>query len=231
MALPADHEPREGLALVEFVVRRHFGRLDSVPKDDLIGYGSLGLVKAMRDYDPEKGTAFGSYAYHRIRGAIADGLRSEDLLGRRDRRMVNAANQAWSRLAQDLGREPTFAEVADTLGADRGSLDRAYKAESTFSIDHERLNEDEPGEPVTIRTTLLDPGPTPEEQAIREEAADELTRHVAALPSRERVAVSLAADGASGPEIGQVLDITASRVSQLRKKAIGRLRDSFDEER
>lgn len=231
MNLSLDHEARDGLALVEFVVRRHFGRLAAVPKDELIGYGSLGLVKAVRDYNPDKGTAFGSYAYQRIRGAIADGLRAVDPLSRGDRRLVNAANSAWAKLAQDLGREPTFVEVAELLEADGDALDRACKAETPYSTDHVQLHDSDAGEPITLLETLRDPEPTPEEYAMREETADELARHVARLPAPERLAVAMSADGATGAEIGQVLDVTASRVSQLYTKGLKRLHGALEQER
>src|SRR3954454_275201 len=134
-----DHDnDRAGLWLVHAVVNKHFKHLDGVvPSDDLVSHGSVGMVKAARDYKPEKGLSFRTYAWYRIRGAILDGLRENDLLSRRDRRMVAAAERTWSRLAQELGREPTHREVADRLGVDREGLDRAYKFASPFSVEHE----------------------------------------------------------------------------------------------
>lgn len=195
--------------------------------EDAVGYGTCGLVEAVRRYDPTKGTNFHAYAVRRIRGAMIDAFRRMDRLSRTMRQKARDIQRAQSELQAELGREPTELETAEHLGI---SLDEYREAAAnarwvTVSLDR-MLTKDEEGDsfPAAEMPTAeedLDFTQTFEEQELREE----LARAVAQLPERERLVISLYyVERLTMREIAAVLEVSETRVSQLHAQAVKRLR-------
>lgn len=205
--------------LVGHVARSLAAKLSSrADLDDLIGFGAEGLLDAIGRFDPGRGVQFGTFAAHRIRGSIYDGIRSIDwaprVLRRRDRELKE--NAAW--LRQQFGREPTEAEQAELCGVPlelfrrlTAQLDRA----GIGSLDEHARGDETPS---------LVPGPL--EQCLEGEKREEIAAAVARLGDREQLIISLSyGEGRSLAEIGRMLGVTESRVCQVRGRALARMRD------
>jgi RNA polymerase sigma factor for flagellar operon FliA len=227
-----DRQAREELilhyaSLVKYVVGWLAVSLPaSLEEGDLVGYGTIGLIKAVDRYDPTRGVKFETYATARIRGQVIDSLRALDLLPRSARRQAREIEHAVSNLSQTLGRIPENAEVADYLGI---SLDQyhdrlMYANCGVVSLDQPVTSET--GERYTLGDTLEDATmPVPSEQADARDLKAQLTSAIGALPERERLMISLYYnDGLTMKEIGQVLGVSESRVSQMHAKAVLSLR-------
>ena len=221
-----DPEAREALILDHVPLLQHIvGRMAvdlpaRVDRDDLLGYGMVGLVAAADGFDPDRGLQFSTYAYPRIRGAILDELRKADFLprGRRDR--VRELERAARDLEQTQGRPPTPEELAAALGVQLEELDEILS--SAHASLHVSL-EDGPSE--DFGALLRDPkSDDPVDSAEWTEMAGLLTEAIAQLPEPEQTVITLYyAEELLLKEIGSILGVTESRVSQLRSRAIYRL--------
>jgi RNA polymerase sigma factor for flagellar operon FliA len=222
-ALIRDYAP-----LVKYLARRLACRLPAtVCLDDLISAGVLGLMDAIEKYDPTRGTPFKSYAEVRIRGAMLDTLREWDWAPRSVRQKERALTQAYAALERQQGRPADDEDVAAVLGLDLDTF-HAWLADvrgvSVVSLDSP-LELDADGNTVTALTQLVEDAPGP----LQVVEAQDLTRHLAAaidqLPEREKIVLSLYYyEELTMHEIGQVLALTLSRISQLHTKAILHLR-------
>ncbi len=198
----------------------------SLEKEDLIGYGTIGLIEAVDRYDPDRGVKFETFATTRIRGQIIDTLRALDLLPRSARRQAKEIENAISQLSQSLGRIPTGAEVASHLGV---SLDQYHDrlVEANFavvSLDQPVTSEN--GDFYTLYDSLEDTTmPVPSEQIDAREMKAQLVSAIRALSEREQLMISLYySEGLTMKEIGQVLGVSESRVSQMHAQAVFTLR-------
>lgn len=213
--------------LVKYVVGRLALHLPpSVQEEDLIGYGTLGLIEAVDRFDPTRGIKFETFAVTRIRGYILDSLRHLDLLSRSARRQAREVEEAISQLSQLLGRLPQDAEVANHLGL---ALDQYY--DRLLNANSMIISLDQPltvsgDEPYTLYDSIEDPHlPTPATQLDDEEMRVELVAAIRALPEREQVMISLYYnDGLTMKEIGQAMGVSESRVSQMHARAMLTLR-------
>ena len=227
-----DRQAREELilhyaSLVKYVV----GRLaiwlpPSLQREDLIGYGVLGLIEAIERFDPTLGVKFETYAVARIRGQIIDSLRAIDLLPRSVYRHAREIENAIAHLSQTLGRVPLDHEVADHLGISPEQYQNRL-IDSRFSI----VSLDQPlkfedGQQSNLYASVEDfTMLTPSQQLDDGELKTELVYAIRALPQREQLMISLYYnDGLTMKEIGQVLDVSESRVSQIHAKAVLTLR-------
>jgi len=208
------------LGLVRYVVRAMVPRIAQVEAADLESAGTLGLLRALDKFDPSRGLAFSTYAVQRIRGAILDDLRARDPAPRSTRRNARRLAAATSRLEQHLGRPPAPLQVAEALGIDLSTLWRwqaALPPTCPMSLDDAMGSaqfEAAVGTPAP-QGDLLDP-----EQTACLEAA------IARLPERERAVVVLSFyERLTHREIGRRLDVSESRISQIRSQALRRLRD------
>ena len=223
----------ELLPQVRFIARRIHSRLPAhVPFEDLLHAGVLGLLDALRKFDPGRNVQLQSYMKFRIRGAILDELRSLDWSPRELRRKARRLDDTEQQLRASLGREPAAAEVAKALGI---SLDQYHRlAGELRGLDLGSLQEvvtpaDEGAEqdlssrlasPVTDSPLVMCTG---HEQRLR------LEQGIRRLPERERLALTLYYYAElTMKEVGQALAVGESRVSQLHSSALARLRRYMD---
>lgn len=222
----ADSLIRLYMPLVQYHVSRIFAGLPkNVVKDDLISHGLLGLYDALEKFDRKRDLKFDTYASFRIRGAILDGLRKEDWLPRSMREKSKKIDATIEKLEQRLGRYVTSKEVAKELNLTEEEVSHIM-SESFFanmlSID-EKANDSDREE--TYKATIEDKKSlTPEDQMMQESTREELEKVIKSLNEKEQLVISLFYfDELTLTEIGQVLDLSTSRISQIHSKAIFRL--------
>ncbi len=196
--------------------------------DDLVSYGTFGLLDAIEKFEPSRGFKFKTYATTRIRGAILDELRSIDWVPRSTRQKARQLQGVYSELETKLGRAATDDEVAQSMGITvEGLADLLHEVSGTavLSLDdvwHVGADDDE----VSIVETLEgDERLHPEYKLEREEVKRVLIDAIQALPQREREVIALYYyEDLTLKEIGEVLGVTESRISQLHSKSILRLK-------
>jgi RNA polymerase sigma factor for flagellar operon FliA len=198
--------------------------------EDMVSCGVQGLLEAHRAYDPNRGAKFSTYALPRIRGSILDALRAAHPLSRSLQKMSSDIEKTVSALYADLGRTPTRAEVAERLGLPLGELLSAAQASSIRVLSLESLAD------LTVNgaTEKLnemaddDPGIDPHSVTQREILRRELLEAIDDLPDREREIIRLYyIESRSLKSIGRAMEISESRASQLRHRAIRRLRTAL----
>ncbi len=214
--------------LVKYVVGRLAIGLPAIMDfEDVISDGTIGLIEAVERFDPSKGVKFETYAISRIRGAIIDSLRRADRLPRSVRQNARKVEQESQRLRDDLGRDATEEEIAESLGI---TVDRYYDIITeaswvTVSLDH-LLDASAEGEGYPAAEMPKDPDVADITREVeRKEMVAALTDAIQDLPDRERLVVALYyQDELTQREIAKVLGISESRVCQLHARALDRLR-------
>jgi RNA polymerase sigma factor for flagellar operon FliA len=215
----------EHLSLVKYIAMRVAGRLPGhLGVDDLYSAGLLGFLGAIDDYDPDRGVDFGAYATPRIRGAIFDELRRLDVVPRRVRRRIRDAERAIDTLGRRLSRAPTDEEVAAELGIEVEAYRRILTEGVTLlALDAPPARQEEGASPMDVLEDASSPNPFAT-AADRERGAI-LGRMIDRLPPKERQVLALYYyEELTMQEVGKVLGVTESRVSQLHSSAILRLR-------
>ncbi len=216
--------------LVKYVAGRIGSGLPAhVDENDLVSYGLLGLIGAIERYDPDRDVKFETYALARIKGAIIDELRSMDWVPRSVRARARQIERAIAQLEGRLHRAPTDAEIAAQLGISEEELADILTDISRSSIaalDELWTGAGGSGDPVALIDTIEDTGgPEPQAALDETETREALAEAIAALPEREKIVITLYYyEELTLREIGEVLGVTESRVSQLHTKAILRLR-------
>jgi RNA polymerase sigma factor FliA len=234
-AQPDDRALRDRLILTYApLVKYVAGRLGSglpahVEEEDLVSYGLLGLIGAIERYDPDRDVKFETYAVTRIRGAIIDELRSLDWVPRSVRARAREIERAIAYLEAKLHRAPTDEEIAGRVGVSVDELEASLTDISRSSI--AALDElwtigGSGGEQVALIDTIEDTeAPAPESSFAETELKEALGEAITRLPEREKLVVTLYYyEELTLREIGEVLGVTESRVSQLHTKAILRLK-------
>ena len=236
-----DESARERLVvayspMVKFVAGRLGAGLPSHVDDaDLISYGLMGLIGAIERFEPERGIKFETFAMTRIRGAIIDELRSLDWVPRSVRSRAREIEAAQVKLEHELQRAPSEAELAAKLGIDEEEL-RSSLLEiansSVYALDELWTVSDSSGDKVSLLDTISDPrADDPQESLDSSEIKDRLTEAIASLPEREQLVVALYYyENLTLREIGEVLGVTESRVSQLHTKAVMRLKTHLQQD-
>jgi RNA polymerase sigma factor FliA len=219
--------------LVKFVAGRTGARLPShVDQADLISYGMLGLIEAMERFDPDRQIRFETFAMQRIRGAIIDELRSLDWVPRLVRSRAREIEEANSRLEHELGRAPSDSELAERVGISEDDLQESLleiSKSSILALEELWMTPDSSGGKVSLLDTIEDESaPNPQAALDTTEVKDRLTDAIQDLPERETLVVALYYfENLTLREIGDVLGVTESRVSQLHSKAVLRLRSKL----
>lgn len=214
------------LPLVERIARRLKGRVGPAPLEDLVSFGTLGLLEAARRYDPKWETPFEAFARPRIRGAIIDGLRLERRGSRRQWERVKKLQQACDALIAE-GKKASDEEVCAYLGIGKDAL-AAWLEEAEhlqwISLDQVVRNGD--GDEYAVADLLEDLRTEgPERRVARQELRRILAEAIGRLPEKEQLVLALHYDeGLSLREVASILGVTPARVSQLHSKAILRLR-------
>ncbi|MGY4878856.1 RNA polymerase sigma factor FliA [Vreelandella aquamarina] len=192
----------------------------SIELDDLIQAGTVGLLEALSRFDASQGATFATFASQRIRGAMMDELRTRDWLPRSVRRSARAIDEAVRQLEQQLGRAPDESEIASELDMSLDEYQQVLQdTNSGQLLPYESLVE-ESGEPE---------GPShqgrPFEQLLDSQQRERLVAGISDLPEREKLLMALYyQEELNLKEIGAVLGVTESRVSQLHSQAVSRLR-------
>lgn len=216
------------LPLVKKVVHRLSGRL---PKDvdvrEMLNSGIIGLVDALEKYDPRHETNFSTYAQFRIRGAILDSFRSQDWLPRSLRFKSHKIEQAYHRIEQKLGRPATDEEVAEELGVGVDELQKLLgEVGSIVMLSFEELGFGHGEERFQADEWLASKGQDPLNRLMNTEKVSLIARALDRLPEKERLVISLYFyEELNLKEIGEILGVTESRASQIRSRALIRLKN------
>lgn len=193
----------------------------SVELDDLIQAGTVGLLEAVGRFDASQGASFATFASQRIRGAMLDELRSRDWLPRSVRRNARMVDEAVRRLEQQLGRAAEENEIATELGMELEEYRQLLSDTNSGNLLPFEMLLEEGAEPG-VEDTSQD---TPLQQFLDGEKRDQLVAAIEALPEREKLLMALYyQEELNLKEIGAVLGVTESRVSQLHSQAVSRLR-------
>jgi RNA polymerase sigma factor for flagellar operon FliA len=220
---------RQYAPLVKYVAGKvAIGMPHNVEFDDLVGFGVFGLFDAIEKFDPEKHVKFKTYAVTRIRGAIFDELRSIDWVPRSVRQKAREVEDAVRRLETSLGRSATDREIAKEMGMGLGDFQKLMLKISGTSI--LSLNDvwytGEDNDKVSIVESIESPQSlNPDTIVEKEEIKRVIIEAINELPDKEKkVLVLYYYEDLTLKEIGKVLEVTESRISQLHTKAIMRLR-------
>ena len=220
-----DHMICEHLPLIRFVVRKMMvdGPGAEVSFEDLVGYGTIGLIQAVERFDGSLGIPFSGFAIPRIRGAVLDALRGLDPLSRGQRLMAKQIAAKQNELAMTFGCEPTGQELRAATGLTGEQFNTARSMAGFFCVPIDNAGDDglsygysEPADPDAESPTA---------GMERQELLATLERAIKSLPERERIIVGLYyGERLKYREIATVMAVSETRVSQLMQQALGRLR-------
>jgi RNA polymerase sigma factor for flagellar operon FliA len=216
--------------LVKYVSGRMASGLPAhVDEADLISYGLVGLISAIERFEPSREIKFETYAITRIKGAIIDELRTQDWVPRSVRARAREIEKANAKLEHQLQRAPTDEEMAAELKISVEDFQDflAQISNSTVAaLDELWTTTDSGGDAISLLDTLHDPdAPDPAAAMDAADLKDRVAEAIARLPEREKLVVALYYyENLTLREIGEVLGVTESRVSQLHTKAVLRLR-------
>ena len=215
--------------LVKYVAGRLGSGLPAhVDEGDLVSYGLLGLIGAIERFDLDRDIKFETYAIARIRGAIIDELRALDWVPRSVRSRAREIERAIAGLESKLGRAPTDEEISAKVGITVEELEDSLTdiARSSIAALDELWSVSGEGDQVSLLDTLEDPDSIRPAEALDEtELREILGDAIARLPEREKLVITLYYyEELTLREIGEVLGVTESRISQLHTKAILRLK-------
>jgi RNA polymerase sigma factor for flagellar operon FliA len=227
-----DEEIRERLLIeqlpqVRYIARRIHERLPRhVQLEDLVHAGVVGLMDALQKFDHSKQVLFASYAKFRIRGAILDSLREMDWSPRNLRRKARRLEEVYNQLRSSLGRNPSETEIAAELGLDLRGLQTLLGEISGLEIGSLRVESPRDGREEDLCEYLPDDSEeTPLFLCLRSEMTQLLARAISELPEKERQVLALYYyEELKMKEVGIVLGVGESRVSQIHSMAVIRLR-------
>jgi len=236
-----DESARERLVvayspLVKYVAGRMASGLPAhVEEADLISYGLVGLISAIKRFELAREIKFETYALPRIKGAIIDELRSLDWVPRSVRARAREIERANVKLEGRFQRAPTDEEMASELEMTMDEFQEALLQISNSTIaalDELWSISDTSGDQVSLLDTLHDPdAPDPAQLMDASELKDRIADAIARLPEREKLVIALYYyENLTLREIGEVLGVTESRISQLHTKAVLRLRSRLQSE-
>ena len=199
--------------------------------EDIASYGVEGLIDAIEKFSPNKGAKFETYALMRIRGAIIDRIRSSDWLPRTIRKKIKDVKLTAERLKQELGRAATTKEIADVMGVEKEKIEGILASDTSVDSLYDKKGTGE--DSVEIIDTIEDKNSArPEEEIEKKDAKRELEAALKKLPERERMLlVFYYHENMTLKEIGEAINVSESRVSQLHAQAIMKLRNILSAKR
>jgi RNA polymerase sigma factor for flagellar operon FliA len=227
-----DEEERNRLLLeqlpqVRYIARRIHDRLpQSVCVEDLVHAGVLGLIDALAKYDPAKNVQLKSYAKFRIRGAILDSLRGLDWSPRDIRRKARQMETVHNQLKAQFGRAATEPELAAAMGLELEEFYIFLRDLRGLDLGSLQAESSEEGhQSAALASLATDPEDDPYHLCLKSEMKEKLTEAISELPEKERQVLALYYyEELTMKEIGQVLGVGESRVSQIHSAAVVRLR-------
>jgi RNA polymerase sigma factor for flagellar operon FliA len=231
-AAERDRLVEQFLPLVRYVVARLPVTLPAwLDRDDFYSVGLMGLMHAASTFDPSRGASFKTFAYTAIRGAILDEVRKHDPVPRNRRDRLRRLERTSAALHAELDREPTLAEIAEVMQCTEEDLDddlQALHTSRTLSLDEPRGD----GEGGSMAERLAAAGAQdPGDSAGDRETLERLTKAIVELPETDRhVVVLYYNEQLYLKEIGTILGVTESRVSQILTRATERLRLKLKEQ-
>lgn len=229
----SNRDPQAGDRLVQKytpLVSYHVQRIGSglprsISRDDLTSLAYQGLFDALTKFDPDRDLKFDTYASFRIRGAILDGLRKEDRLSRSARDKTKKMELAIAELEQQLQRHATPEEVADHLSI---TVEEVYQTmhehyfSTVLSMDEKMTDEDDENQSFLLRDEHT---PTPEESIVKNELIRDVAEKIKELNTNEQFVLSLFyTEEMTLTEIGEIMELSTSRISQIHSKALFKLR-------
>jgi RNA polymerase sigma factor for flagellar operon FliA len=222
-ALITRHLPK-----VKYIADRMAAKLPpSVERDDLYGAGVVGLIDAVERFDASRGIAFTTFAEMRVRGAILDNLRSLDWASRGSRRRVREMQEAFAAVESQKGASATEEEVAAHMQIPLPELRDAMREMRDLTVSN--LDEPDANTGTALSDMLSDGSSSPLDNLQDTEQRQLLAGAIDLLPQKERQVVALYyLEELNMKEIGEVLGVSESRVSQLRTQAIVRLRSNLN---
>ena len=214
------------LYIVKYVADRLSQRLPrSIPNEDIRSAASYGLIRAVENFDHRRGTRFESYCATRVRGAILDELRARDWVPRMIRNNTTKVNAERDRMQREMGREPTSDELAVGLDVSREKVETMIRESNfismfSFSRCEEEAQRGEPDDRMLLYEDKNSEAPF--ERIFLKDLSDHLMK---CLSHREKMVILLYyVEELSMKEIGKLLHISESRVSQIRTSSLGKLR-------
>ncbi|HDS29725.1 MAG TPA: FliA/WhiG family RNA polymerase sigma factor [Firmicutes bacterium] len=228
-----DPAAREALAIhYLYLVSYIYGRIainlpPHIDREDLEHQGALGLLAALDNFNPDKQVKFETYASIRIRGAIIDYLRKQDLLSRPLRKRAAEIERAAEEIAKRSGKVPSVADIAQHMGTSIEEIsDSLWKSSHSFIISLEReVYEDEEGSSSTVGDSLSLRVPDPHDEAEKRDLLECMSKAIEQLPEKERQIIALYyLEELTLKEIGAALGISESRVCQIHSRAVFNLR-------
>ena len=234
-----DRDPHAGDILIKKykpLVSYHVQRIGAglpknVSRDDLTSLGMMGLFDALNKFDINRDLKFDTYASFRVRGAIIDGLRKEDWLPRSAREKAKRLESQIEYLEQKLMRHATPEELAAHMDM---SVEEVYQItqehffSNILSISEQQDQDESEGKTFAIRD---DHTKTPEQEIVRSELLADLTESIQKLNEKEQLVLSLFyTEEMTLTEIGEMLDLSTSRISQIHSKALFKLRNLLSSE-
>lgn len=217
----------EQLPQVKYIARRIHERLPQhVPFDDLLHAGIVGLIDAMHKYDATKNVRFASYAKFRIRGAILDSLRDMDWSPRDLRRKARRLEATMQKLQTELGHSATEPELAEAMGMTLEEFQHMLNEIRGLEVGSLQIESLEDGRETDLSENIAGPpDQDPLSLYMRTERKQMLAQAIARLPEREQQVLALYyQEELTMKEVGAVLGVGESRVSQIHSVAVARLR-------
>ncbi|WP_148242126.1 RNA polymerase sigma factor FliA [Enterobacter asburiae] len=216
-----------------YIVRQEALRLHkrlpaSVELDDLIQAGSMGFLSAVETFDPKKGVALSAWITQRVKWALLDELRESDWVPRRVRTHSREIVAIIQQIEQEKGGEATESDISQRMGVSLKEFQQMLadnNSSQMYSVDELQENYADSWENIDDENEQLNPV----HDAIRQDLIAQITRHFAFIPEREQLLLQLYyLQDMNMKEIGLILDITETRVSQLHSLAVKRLRSRME---
>ncbi|MCR3757842.1 FliA/WhiG family RNA polymerase sigma factor [Clostridium felsineum] len=218
------------IPLVKYIASRVIiGKSKYIEYEDLVGYGMIGLMDALKKFDHSKGMKFSTYSSIRIKGAMIDELRKNSPISKGAMDKLNKYNLVVERLEKELCREPTELEIASGLGIERkevGEIEGYINYISVVSLEDLIFSEDD--DMPLIGTIEDEKSPSPEKNLEEKEEIEYLAKGIELLNEKDRMVLSLYYyEELTLKQIGNILSVSESRVCQLHTRAIMHLKKAL----